>query len=209
MLFREMFSSLPRKLRTLREDDKRFILIAVSGSGFLCRAVEDNLLPPLEAILGRSLTAAARPKVVNEYSIAMLTCCDVELDQASSRYLTREPELLRETMAMLVLAEHDDKRDVLEQARYSRNPDEAKIQANLSVLRLLECHDSRLIEKLRGMEFTAHWYEMVSGFIPGFITGAQRMAYAAVAESGMESIKRLKPRSQSILRELIDRLAAA
>ena len=121
MLFRDMFSSLPRKFQQLREEDRRFILIAVSGSGYLCKAVEDNLVPTLEAILGRSLIAGARPKVVNEYAIAVLACCDAQLDQASSRYLGREPELLREVMAMLVFAEHDDKRNVLEQARYSRN----------------------------------------------------------------------------------------
>lgn len=208
MIFREIFSSLPRKLQRLREDDKRFVLIAVSGSGFLCRAVEDNLLPGLEGILGRPVSASARPKVVNEYAIAVLACCDAQLDQPSSRFLGRKPELLRETMAMLVLAEHDDKRNVLEQARYSRNPDEAKIQANLSVLSILECRDSRLIEKLRGMEFTDRWYEIVGSFVPGFITGAQRMAHTAFVESGMRSVKRLKPRSQSILDELAERLAA-
>jgi hypothetical protein len=208
MKFKEIFSSLPRRLQRLRENDKRFILIAVSGSGFLCRAVEDNLLPPLEAILGRSLAASARPKVVNEYAIAVLACCDAQLDQASSSYLVRKPELLRETMAMLVLAEHDDKRNILEQARYSRNPDEAKIQANLSVLKLLECHDSSLVERLRGSEFAARWYEMVGSFMPGFITGAQRIPHMTIVESGMQSVKRLKPRSQSILSELIDRLAA-
>lgn len=208
MIFREIFSSLPRKLQRLREDDKRFVLIAVSGSGFLCRAVEDNLLPGLEGILGRPVAASARPKVANEYAIAVLTCCDAQLDQPSSRFLGQKPELLRETMAMLVLAEHDDKRNVLEQARYSRNPDEARIQANLSVLSLLECRDSSLIEKLRGMEFTDRWYEMVGSFLPGFITGAQRMAHTTFVESGMRSVKRLKPRSQSILDELVERLAA-
>ena len=209
MIFREIFSSLPRKLQRLSEDDKRFILIAVSGSGFLCRAVEDNLLPSLEAILGRPVTASARPKVMKEYAIAVLACCDAQLDQPSSRFLGQKPELLRETMAMLVLAEHDDKRNILEQARYSPNPDEAKIQANFSVLSLLECRDSSLIEKLRGMEFTHRWYEMVGSFMPGFITGAQRMAHTTFVESGMRSVKRLKPRSQSILDELVERLAAS
>lgn len=208
MIFRQIFSSLPRKLQRLREDDQRFILIAVNGSGFLCRAVEDNLLPSLEAVLGRPVTASARPKVVKEYAIAILACCDAQLDQPSSRFLGQKPELLRETMAMLVLSEHDDKRNILEQARYSRNPDEAKIQANLSVLSFLECRDSSLIEKLRGMDFTDRWYEIIGSFMPGFITGAQRMPHTTFVESGMRSVKRLKPRSQSILDELVERMAA-
>jgi hypothetical protein len=209
MPFSNIFSSLPRKLQQLRDEDKRFILIAVSGSGFLCRAVEDNLLPAFEAIIGRSLDAGVRRTVVNEFAIAVLASCAVQLDVASQCYLSRDPELLREIMVMLVLAEHSDERTVLEQTRYSRNPDAAKIQANVSVLRILESSNNSLIEKLRGTEFATPWNEMAESFIPGLVIGVQRTPYAVFAERGMDSIRRLKPRSQSIVRELADRFTAS
>lgn len=203
MLFSNLFTSLPKQLRQLPETDRRFAQTAVNGVGFLRNAVEENLIPIVERTVGEPLSDVSKVKAASEYAIAILACCNIGQDRSS---LGRDPELLREMMAMLVLAESDDKRNVLEQAQYSRNPDEAKIQVNLAVLRILGLRDSSLIDRLRGAEFTKVWYEIVNSFIPGMFIGLKRMPAAVVEERAMTSVKNSKSRSQAVLKEFISRV---
>src|SRR5262249_29584716 len=131
--------------------------------------------------------------------------CHFPNDKAHAQYFAHDPESLREMAAMLLLAEHDDTRNVLEATSYSRNSDEARVQAVLAVLRILGVTDNGLIGKLSGMEFAKKWNELSIGLISGSLTGMRRTPHKILIENTSRRIGSLAPRSKAILREYIKR----
>jgi len=120
-----------------------------------------------------------------------------------------ERESLRQLVAMLVFSESSDSRQVLENAQYSSNPDEARVQVLLSIVRLVGSKDDTLITRLNTQAFGKEWNGIATEFVDGAITGFRRGQRSAVIESVAGKLESLSPRGQALIEELVKRCADA
>ena len=185
------------------------VAISVTLAGFARRAAEDQLLPKLLPVLGTAMSSEIKKKIATELAIGMVACVRIPDKTVLNDVWGLEVEALRQMIAMLVLSESADSRQVLVNAQYSSNPDEARVQVLLSVIRLVGVKDDALITRLNSREFGAEWNGFATEFVDGAITGFKRAKRPAMIESVFGKVGELSPRGQALVEELIKRCANA
>jgi hypothetical protein len=181
------------------------IAISVSLAGFVQRVAENDLLPKILPALGNSATAGIKKRIATELAIGVVACANVPDRLVLWDVWGMEGESLRQMIAMLVLSESNDSRQVLDNAKYSSSPDEARLQALLAVVRLTGVKDDTLITRLNTEQFGKEWNGLVADFVGGTLTGFRRAQRAAILESIAGKLESLTPRGNAIIEELVKR----
>lgn len=185
------------------------VAISVTLAGFARRAAEDQLLPKLLTVLGTAISSEIKGKIAAELAIGVVACVRIPDKTVLKDVWELEGEALRQMIAMLVLSESADSRQVLESAQYSSNPDEARVQTLLAVIRLVGIKDDTLITRLNTREFSNEWNGFATECVDGAITGFKRAQRAALIESVASKLESLSPRGQALVEEFVKRCADA
>jgi len=207
----KLFSSITSEFKKLEPENKRRITLLVSLSGFVPQAVEKDLIAIVESAgtagdAGHgTILPEIKKKVVTELTLAIISSCRIPDDGPIQYWWDFEGEFLREVVCVLVLAESNDERQVLQDVDYSANPDEARAQALLNISRLLGREGGSLIQRLNCGEFLESWHRCTTMFVQGALTGIGRLSESAVIARTPKHLRALSPRGESIIRELIGR----
>jgi hypothetical protein len=111
-------------------------------------------------------------------------------------------------LACMILSEHNDTRHVLQIVGYSSNPDEARVQVQFRISKLLAREDSSLIQSLNQGAFLQSWYSCIDVFLSGTLVGFGRMPEKMVIDRALKNLKQLSARGETIISELIKRMNA-
>lgn len=206
-VFRNLFLPLQFRFKKMDTLMQNRVAISVSLAGFASRSAEDQLLPMLLPGLGIKIPSKTKRKIVTELAIGIVACLRIPAKTVLNDVWGLEGEALRQMMAMLVLSEGGDSRHVLENTQYSSNPDEARAQVLLAVIRLAGIKDDNIITRLNTREFSKEWNGFASTFVDGAITGFHRAPRTAAIKSVAGKLGRLTPRSLTLVEELIKRCA--
>jgi hypothetical protein len=208
-LFKKLFFPLKSRFKKMDTLMQNRVAISVTLAGFARRAVEDQLLPKLLTVLGAAISPEIKGRIAAELAIGVVACVRIPDRTVLKDVWGLEGEALRQMIAMLVLSESADSRQVLESAQYSSNPDEARVQALLYVIRLLGIKDDTLITRLNTRDFGKEWNGFATEFVDGAITGFKRTQRAAMIESVAGKLESLSPRGQNLVEEFVKRCADA
>lgn len=206
--FRKLFSPLKSRFRKMDTLMQNRVAISVTLAGFAQRAAENELLPKLLTVLGAAISPEIKKKIGTELAIGLVACVRIPDKRVLTDVWGLEGEALRQMVAMLVFSESADSRQVLENAQYSSNPDEARIQVLLSIIRLVGIKDDTIITRINTQAFGKDWNGFAAEFVDGSITGFKRAQRAAVIESVAGKLESLSPRGQALIEELIMRCEA-
>lgn len=207
--FKNLFSPLKSRFKKMDTLMQNRVAISVTLAGCARRAAEDQLLPKLLPVLGTAMSPEIKRKIATELAIGVVACVRIPDKAVLNDVWGLEGEALRQMIAMLILSESADSRQVLENAQYSSNPDEARVQALLSVIRLVGVKDDTLITRLNTRNFGTEWNGFATEFVDGAITGFKRAQRPAVIESVAGKLGELSPRGNAIVEELIKRFEEA
>jgi hypothetical protein len=199
-------SALEPAFKGLSPKDQNGIFFCLSLSAFLEHCIEHDFLPMIEAAIKRPCGGVQRRKVIAELAIAMLACCNFSDDATFADYFGCDPELLRGITVMLVLADSDDPKKVIEKPSYARSQSEARDQAIASALRILEVSDNAAAEQLSGAAFANTWNEFTTNLIPGALSGMKGMAQSSIVDATLRRIGFLSPWGKAVLQEYIKRI---
>lgn len=183
------------------------IALSVSLAGFAQKSAENELLPKLIPGLGISLAPELKQKIATELAIGLISCAHIPDKAALNDVWGLEGESLRQMVAILVFSESSDSRHTLENAGYSSNPNEARLQILLSIVRLTGSKDDNLITRLNTQEFGALWNRFANEFIVGAVEGFRRSQRAAMIESISSKLESLSARGEVIIEEMIGRFS--
>ena len=209
--FKKLFSPLKSRFKNMDTLMQNQVAISVGLAGVAQRVVENELLPKLLTVLGSAISAKTKKKITTELAIGILACARIPDKRVLNDVWGLEGEMLRQMVAMLIFSESADPRQVLEKARYSSNPDEARVQVLLSIIRLVGAKDDTLITRINTLEFGNAWSGFATESIDGVITGfkrAQRAQRAAVIESVAGKLDLLSPRGKALIEEFVRRGAS-
>lgn len=185
------------------------VALPVTLAGFAQRAAEDELLPQVLPVLGTSVSRDLKKKIATELAIGIVACVRMPDKRALDDVWALEGEALRQMVAMLIFSENSDSRQVLENARYSSSPHEARVQVLLSIARLVGSKDDTLITRINTQAFGKAWSGFAADFVDGAVTGFKRAQRQAVIESLGNRLESLSPRGQALIEELVRKCAEA
>lgn len=205
--FKKFFSPLKSRFKKMDPLTQDRVALSVTLAGFICRAAEDQLLPIIVPALATSMSPSLRKCLVTELAIGLISCLSMPDEFTLNDIWGLESDALRQITAMLVFSENDDPRQVLETAKYSSNPDEARVQVLLSIVRLAGAKNDNLMAKINTPAFGKEWTGFVTEFVDGAITGLKRAQRLAVIESVADKLESLSPRSQTLIEEFIKRVS--
>lgn len=206
--FGSFFSSPARQFGSLNAADQRFISISMGLAYLMPRQGVADLMNVIHSVLGRSLAEPQRKKVETELAIALVSCLGMPDDPTSRKLIHRDPEFLRELVGMLILSESGDERNVISTAHYSRNDHEARLQAIVSVGKLLARDDGSFINALNCAKFTNAWLSTCRVAVSGALKGEQRSSGDELSQAVSNHISRLSVRGRAIIGECIKKLKA-
>lgn len=207
--YKNLFFPLKSTYKKLNPLTQNRIAFVISLAGSSHGAIERYLFPILESAMNSKISSPIKKSVSTELALGLTAVAKLPAASRLNQIWNLEPELLREIVIMLVLAENNDSRQVLSQTNYSSNPNEAKVQCLLAVSRLINPGDDTLAQRLNTEAFGAEWSGFVTGFIDGSITGFNRTPRATMLESTSNRIADLSSRSKLIIEELINRTSSA
>lgn len=207
--FKKLFFSLGSRFKKMGTLMQNRVAISVTLAGYAQRATENELLPKLLTVLGTAISPEVTKKIVTELAIGVVACVRIPDKRVLNDVWGLEGEALRQMVAMLVFSENADPRQILENAQYSSNPDEARVQVLLSVIRLVGIKDDTLITRLNTQAFGKEWNGFATEFVDGAITGFKRSQRGAMIESVAGKLESLSPRGQALVEELVKRCADA
>jgi hypothetical protein len=209
LFFKNLFSSIKSRFKKMDAPMQNRVAISVTLAGFARRAAEDQLLPKLLTVLGTAMSSDIKERITAELAIGVVACMRIPDKTVLKDVWELEGEELRQMIAMLVHSESKDSRQVLESAQYSSNPDEARVQVLLSVIRLLGIKDDTLITRLNTRDFGKEWNEFSAEFVDGSITGFKRAPRARMIESVGDKLESLSPRGRALVEEFVKRCTSA
>ena len=201
-------SSLGIKFKRLDPKAQSGIFFCLSLSAFLQHCIGNDFVPIIETTVKTPCVGVQRKEIVSELATAMLASCDFQNDKAFADLFGCDPELLRGITVMLVLADSDEPKKVLEKTSYTRNGNEARIQAVSAVMRILGVSDKELIGQLNGIAFAKRWNEFSTTLIPGVLTGMKGWAHSSMIDATLQRIGSLSPWSEAVLQEYIKKIMA-
>lgn len=207
--FKNLFFPLKSRFKKMDTLTQNRVALSVSLAGYAQRAAEEKLLPEILPALGVSLPVDLKKKVSTELAIGVVACVRMPDKLVLNDVWGLEGESLRQMVAMLVFSENSDSRQVLENARYSSNPDEARVQVLLSIVRLVGSKDDTLITRLNTQEFGREWNGFATEFVDGAITGFKRVQRSAMIDSIANKLESLTQRGKALIEELAKRCAEA
>lgn len=207
--FKKLLSPLKSRFKKMDTLMQNRVAISVTLAGFAQRAAENELLPKLLTVLGTAISPEVTKKIATELAIGVVACVRIPDKRVLNDVWGLEGEALRQMVAMLVFSENADPRQVLENAQYSSNPDETRVQVLLSVIRLVGIKDDTLITRLNTQAFGKEWNGFATEFVDGAITGFKRAQRVAMIESVAGKLESLSPRGQALVEELVKRCADA
>lgn len=207
--FKKLFSPLKSRFKKMDTLMQNRVALSVTLAGFAQRAAENKLLPKILPALGTSISPDLKKKITTELAIGVVACVRMPDKLVLNDVWRLEGESLRQMVAMLVFSESSDSRQVLENAQYSSNPDEARVQVLLSIVRLVGSKDDALITRINTQEFGKEWNGFAIEFVDGAIAGFRRAQRSAVIESVADKLESLSPRGQALIEELVKRCAEA
>lgn len=207
--FKKLFLPLKSRFKKMDILMQNRVAISVTLAGLVHRAAEDHLLPKLLTVLGTAISPEIKKKIVTELAIGVVACVRIPDKRVLNDVWGLEGEALRQMIAMLVFSENADSRQILENAKYSSNPDEARVQVLLNIIRLVGVKDDTMITRINTQAFGKEWSGFVTEFVDGAITGFKRAQRAAVIESVADKLESLSPRGEALVDELIRRGASA
>lgn len=208
-LFKKLFFPLKSQFRKLDALMQDRVALSTTLAGFAQRAAETQLLPEILSVIGTSISTEVKKKITTELAIGVVACVRMPEKARLQDVWGLEGEALRQMVAMLVFSENADSRQVLENARYSSNPDEARLQTLLAIVRLVGSEDDTLITRLNTEAFGREWDGFAAEFVNGSITGFNRLPRSAMIEAVADKLAALSPRGQALVEEFISRCAAA
>lgn len=208
-LFKKLFFPLKSQFKKLDALMQNRVALSVTLAGFAQRAAENQLFPKILSVIGTSISSETKTKITTELAIGIIACVRIPDKTRLSDVWGLEAEALRQMVAMLVFSESADSRQVLDNARYSSNPDEARVQVLLAIARLVGSKDDTLITRINTQTFGNEWNGFATEFVDGAITGFKRSPRPAMIESVADRIDALSPRGQALIEEFINRCAAA
>lgn len=203
--FKKLFFPLQSRFKKMDTLMQNRAALPVNLAGFVQRAVANELLPKVLSALGTSITPSLQKQITTELAIGVVSCVRIPDKLVLNDVWGLEGEALRQMVAMLVFSESADSRQVLENARYSSNPDEARVQVLLSIIRLLGIKDDTLITRINTQAFGKEWNGFATEFVDGAITGFKRAQRSAAIESIAGKLESLSPRGQALIEEFIKR----
>jgi hypothetical protein len=203
--FRQLFSPLESRFKKMDTLMQNRVALPVMLAGFARRAADNDLLPKLLPALGPSISLATKNQIVTELAIGVVSCVRIPGGPALTDVWGLDGEALRQIIAALVFSESADSRQVLESARYSSNPDEARVQVLLSIVRLIASNDDTLITRINTQTFGKIWNGFATEFIDGAVTGFRRSQRSAVIESVAGKLESLSPRGKALIEEFVKR----
>ena len=203
--FKKLFSPLKSRFKKMDTLMQNRVAISVTLAGFAQRAAENELLPKLLTVLGTAISPEIKKKIATELAIGVVACVRIPDKRVLNDVWGLEGEALRQMVAMLVFSESADSRQVLENAKYSSNSDEARVQVLLSIIRLVDIKDDTIITRINTQAFGKEWNGFATEFVDGAITGFKHAQRAAVIESVAGKLESLSPRGQALIDELIKR----
>lgn len=207
--FEKLFSPLKSRFKKMDTLMQNRVAISVGLAGLAQRAAENELLPKLLTVRGTAISPEVTKKIATELAIGVVACVRIPDKRVLNDVWGLEGEALRQMVAMLVFSENADPRQVLENAQYSSNSDEARVQVLLSVIRLVGIKNDTLITRLNTQAFGKEWNGFATEFVDGAITGFKRVQRAAMIESVAGKLESLSPRGQVLVEELVKRCAEA
>ena len=196
-------SSLETTFKRLDPKDQNGIFFCLSLAAFIEHCVENDFVPIIEETMEKPCVGVERKKIVSELAIAMVASCNFPNEKAFAELFGRDPDMLRGITVMLILADSDDPSRVREKISYSRNRDEARVQAVSAVMRIFGVSDKGMIGRLNGIEFTKKWNEFSTILIPGTLTGMKGMPHPSIIAATLKRIKFLSSWSNAVLQEYI------
>lgn len=207
-LFKKLFFPLKSQFKKMDTLMQNRVALSTTLAGFAQRAAENELLPKILSVVGTSISPEVKKKITTELAIGVIACVRMPDRARLQDVWGLEGEALRQMIAMLVFAESADSHQVLENAKYSSNPDEARVQTLLAIVRLVGSKDDTLITRLNTQAFGKEWNGFATEFIDGAITGFKRSARPAMIEAVAGKLAALSPRGQALVEEFISRCAA-
>lgn len=201
--FSNTFSSLETTFKDLDPKDQNGIFFCLSLAAFVEHCIENDFVPIIEETVEKPCHGVERKKIVSELATAMVASCNFPNDKAFAELFGRDPDMLRGITVMLILADSDDPSRAREKISYSRNRDEARIQAISVVLRILGVSDKGMIKQLNGIEFAKKWTEFSGALIPGARIGMKGMPHPAMIAATLKRIGFLSAWSKAVLHEYI------
>lgn len=208
-LFKKLFFPLKSQFKKMDTLMQNRVALSITLAGFAQRAAENELLPKILSVVGKSISSEVKKKITTELAVGVIACVRIPDKTRLNDVWGLEGEALRQMVAMLVFSESSDSRQVLENARYSSNPDEARVQVLLAIVRLVGSKDDTLITRINTQAFGKEWNGFATEFIDGTITGFKRSPRPAMIESVAGKLAALSPRGQALIEEFINRCAAA
>lgn len=206
-LFKKLFFPLKSQFKKLDTLMQNQVALSTTLAGYAQRAAETELLPKILSVIGTSISTEVKKRIATELAIGVVACARMPDKARMQDVWGLEDEALRQMVAMLVFSESTDSRQVLENVRYSSNPDEARVQTLLAIVRLVGSKDDTLITRLNTQAFGKEWNGFAAEFIDGSITGFNRSPRSAVIEAVAGKLAALSPCGQALVEELISRCA--
>lgn len=207
-LFKKLFFPLKSQFKKMDTLMQNRVALSTTLAGFAHRASETALLPEILSVVGTSISPEVKKKITTELAIGVISCARIPDKTRLNDVWGLDGEALKQMVAMLVLSESSDSRQVLEHAKYSSSPDEARVQVLLAIGRLVGSKDDTLITRINTQAFGKEWNGLATEFIDGSITGFKRSPRPAVIESAASRLAALSPRGQMLIEEFINRCAA-
>jgi hypothetical protein len=201
-------SSLETTFQRLDPKDQKGIFFCLSLAAFIEHCVENDFAPIIEETTDKPCVGVERRKIVSELATAMVASCNFPSEKAFDEMFGRDPDMLRGIVVMLILADSDDPSRVSKRISYSRNRDEARIQAVSAVMRILGVSDKRMMGQLNGVEFTKQWNKFSPALVLGALTGMKGMPHPAMIAATLKRIGFLSSWGNAVLREYIKIISA-
>ncbi len=203
--FRNIFFPLPSRFKRLDTMIQNRVVLSVSLAGLVRLTIENELLPLIVDTIPFTLGNIQKQQIVTEMTLGIVSSMQMPPQDIIKDVWDLDREGLRQMIGMLVLAEADDARQVLSSISYSANPDEARVQTLLAVVRVSGSKDDTLITRLNAPAVAEIWQEITGELVSGAITGFKRAAHDDVVDRMAKKLGEATPRGVAIIEELIKR----
>lgn len=204
---RNLLIPLAKRYKSLDVRTQKNIVLALSLTDLGRRTVATELLPEILAALPNSITPSQQEQITMELLVGLVGCLQIPPPAELALMWDLDGEGLRQMVGMLVFAENNDPRQILANANYSGNSDEARTQTMLAIARMVNRDDPNLVTRLNTPELARKWADISRDFISGAITGYQRVPHSAVVDRIALRLSELTPRGRALVDELLQRRA--
>lgn len=201
---------------------QRIFAVVIDSYDFCRRAVEKELVAPVEALLAgldiaptslrNGLPPNLRAHLAEEALVALFRCCRCPEIDPTGKLPPNIVQSLPEVWGTFALADvnHRLRRNspsVLDETHYSTDADEARTQLLMTWMKILSVTSPSFVTQVNRSGFLASWHELVQSFVGGVILGSSRIPDDIALSKARGVASDIPWHRRTLTEYLIDRLS--